>query len=121
MTTKCKMRSMPSANCHVEIERDSNSSRLVRISLVSYSSEVIRIYPDENDIWFADLVDCAVNYSPTTARHVNRFTTEFFGENLYHTFKKYDFEHPMPYVVEQYNNSIVTAVQWYENNGKKIY
>lgn len=120
MTKMYKLNSMPFAQCHVEIERDDKTNNLVRISLVSYRSEVIRIYPDDGCLFKAELVKCAVDYSSTTARHVNRFTTEFFGKNLYFEFKKFDFEHPVPLVMDEYFRAIVNALQYYENNGKRF-
>lgn len=120
MTTMYKLKSMPFASCHVEINRDSNN-KLVFISLFSYTSEVLRIYVDENLQFMCIPVDCAVDYSPTTARHVNRFTTEFFGKNLYYEFKSFDFSNPVPFNVDAYSHWIVTTGMEYENTGKRFH
>lgn len=123
MVKKYVLKSMPAANCHVEIERTGETGgrfggKLVRISLVSYKSEVLRIYPDENSVYWCDIVDCNVNYSPTTARHVNRFTTEFFGKNLYHELKNYDWGSGA-LDVDKYSHWITCTGMEYETNGKR--
>lgn len=120
-TKKYKLKSMPSAQTHVEIERALMDGHLVNIWLVSYKTPVLCINLNDETGEITLGVCCRVDYSRTTARHVNRFTTEFFGENLYHQLKKYDFENHHPYNVDFYLHTILETLQWYENNGKRVY
>lgn len=84
MTTSYKMRSMPAANCHVEFITDFGVLKEVR--LVSYSTTILSVKYHGTD---ADVeVMYPVNCSHTTARHVNRFTTELLGTNEYHNLKR---------------------------------
>ena len=80
------MISMPAANCHVEFIVDDFSS-LHKVRLWSYSTLILDIEVDFDK----DILHCYVNYavdcSRTTARHVNRFTRELFGDNKYFLFK----------------------------------
>lgn len=84
MTTSYKMRSMPTANCHVEFITDFGVLKEVR--LVSYHTAILSVKYHGTD---ADVeVMYPVNCSLTTARHVNQFTTELLGTNEYHALKK---------------------------------
>lgn len=80
-TKKYHLRSMPKANCHVEIEKDSYTG-YTAVRLISYKTRVIEftVIPA---LWKVSLL-ASGTYSATTARHINRFTKEFFGTNLYH-------------------------------------
>lgn len=79
-----RLNSMPSAQCHVEFYFDGCYLKDVR--LVSYTTTILSVKFHGND---ADVeVMYPVNCSRTTARHVNRFTTELFGTNEYHALKK---------------------------------
>lgn len=107
------LRFMPAAQCHVELSFD-DSGLFKSVSLVSYSTKILTLnYTDE--IW------CTVNYpvdcSMTTARHVNRFTTEFFGRNLYHELKRMGQGSSKCYEGVFY--TCMAQVQWYVNNGKR--
>ena len=74
---KYRLHSMPSAQCHIIIQHDTTKTV---VELISYDTSVLRaVY--ENDSF---QLYCSGTYSHTTARHINRFTTEFFGDNLYH-------------------------------------
>lgn len=81
------MISMPAANCHVEFIAD-DFSILRNIRLWSYSTCIldVSVGPDNKDA-IDILVEYAVDCSHTTERHVNRFTTELTGSNLYHQLK----------------------------------
>lgn len=83
-TMNYRLRSMPSAQCHVEFITDFGVLKEVR--LVSYYTAILSVKYHDTD---ADVeVMHPVNCSPTTARHVNRFTTELLGTNEYHALKK---------------------------------
>ncbi len=81
---KYYLRSMPFAQCHVEFYCDDGILKEVR--LVSYASTILSVkyHGSDVDITVMYPVDC----STTTARHVNRFTTELLGTNMYHALKK---------------------------------
>lgn len=84
MITNYRLRSMPAANCHVEFFTYFGILKEVR--LVSYSTIILSVKYHDTD---ADVeVMYPVNCSSTTARHVNRFTTELLGRNEYHALKK---------------------------------
>lgn len=110
---KYHLQSMPAAQCHVELSFD-DSGLFKSVSLVSYSTKILTL-DYTTDIW------CTVNYSvdcsKTTARHVNRFTTEFFGRNLYHELKKLASGSSKCYEGVFY--TCMAQVQWYGNNGKR--
>jgi hypothetical protein len=79
-----RLNSMPSAKCHVDFYID--GCYLKEVRLVSYTTTILSVKFHGND---ADVeVMYPVNCSRTTARHVNRFTTELFGTNEYHALKK---------------------------------
>lgn len=79
-----RLRSMPSAQCHVDFYFD--GCYLKEVRLVSYSTVILSVKYNGTD---ADVeVMYPVDCSRTTARHVNRFTTELFGTNEYHALKK---------------------------------
>lgn len=83
-TMNYRLRSMPSAQVHVEFVRD-NCNELVSIRLVSYSTpilEIDRVEKNDEYVWVTNVVFNPA-YSRTTARHVNRFTQELFGCNYY--------------------------------------
>lgn len=86
MTYSYKMLSMPGANCHVEFTTN-NFNSLTAITLVSYHTPILKLELgfDASDGVLAILYP--VNCSVSTARHVNRFTTELFGVNRYHELK----------------------------------
>ena len=82
--TSYHLMSMPSASCHVNFYR--NNGVLVKAELVSYNTVMLSAEYDGNNIKLT--VNHFVGCSRTTARHVNRFTTELTGTNLYHELKK---------------------------------
>lgn len=78
-----RLNDMKSAMCHVNIKRfcDADEDDSITVELWSYYTKVLTItYTRFDDI-------CSVRsrgyFSPTTARHINRFTSEFLGKNLY--------------------------------------
>lgn len=82
--TSYHLMSMPSASCHVNFYR--NNGVLSKVELVSYNTVMLTAEYDGSDIELT--VNYPVDCSVTTARHVNRFTTELTGTNLYHELKK---------------------------------
>ena len=82
--TSYHLMSMPYANCHVNFYHD--NCVLVKAELVSYNTVMLTAEYDGNNIKLT--VNHFVGCSKTTARHVNRFTTEMTGTNLYHELKK---------------------------------
>lgn len=82
--TSYHLMSMPSASCHVNFYR--NNGVLAKAELVSYNTVMLSAEYDGNNIELT--VNHFVGCSNTTARHVNRFTTELTGTNLYHELKK---------------------------------
>lgn len=81
-SNRFRLESMPKAQCHVTIQRRSINDFEAR--LISYDT-VVLVARHTND--GVELL-CSGTYSPTTGRHINRFTTEFFGRNLYHPCKQ---------------------------------
>lgn len=82
--TSYHLMSMPYASCHVNFYR--NNGVLVKAELVSYNTVMLtaEYYGVGVKLTVNHPVDCSV----TTSRHVNRFTTELTGTNLYHELKK---------------------------------
>lgn len=89
--TDYHMISMPYAQSHVRFYVD-EFARLQQVELYSYNTCVLFMDCNTWDKKQDDHIHvlCRVNYSPTTARHVNRFTTELTGRDLYHELKKGD-------------------------------
>lgn len=116
-----RLRSMPSAQCHVEFKHDINSA-LVAIRLVSYSTlilEVDRVEKDGGYVWVTN-VKFSPAYSRTTARHVNRFTMELFGCNYYFECKDaWAKEVPLAEVLN--TNTIMDFWNEYRQYGKHFY
>lgn len=79
------LRTMPAAKCHVNFYY-SDSGLLSKAELVSYNTVMLTAEYEGSGIELT--VNYPVNCSSTTARHVNRFTTELTGTNLYHELKK---------------------------------
>lgn len=82
--TSYHLRTMPAAKCHVNFYR--NNGVLAKAELVSYNTVMLTAEYDGSDVKLT--VNHPVDCSVTTARHVNRFTTELVGTNLYHELKK---------------------------------
>ena len=82
MVEKYRLHSMPAAQCHIEIDED---TRMMVVNLVSYATWVLSVRLDKETSDFG--VWTSGTYSVTTARHINRFTTEFLGTNHYFSVK----------------------------------
>lgn len=83
-TMNYHLRSMPSAQTHVEFVYNECYS-LIAIRLYSYRTcilETVRMEKGGIYQWVTNVVFNPA-YSRTTARHVNRFTHELFGCNYY--------------------------------------
>lgn len=83
--TSYHLRSMPYAKCHVNFYY-ADSGLLVKAELRSYTTVMLTAEYDDSNIKLT--VNHPVDCSVSTARHVNRFTTELTGTNLYHELKK---------------------------------
>lgn len=86
-TRKYRLNSMRYAQCHVAITNDMNCDS-VSIELISYSTSVCKIILSRSSVGKTAELYASGTYSVTTARHINRFTNEFCGCNLYHEVKK---------------------------------
>ena len=113
------MISMPSANCRVEFIVD-DFSCLRNIRLWSFKTLILDVavgLPDDGHA--CNVMVCyPVNCSNRTARHVNRFTTELFGENKYFDFKRVETGKTVKYC-----NMLLKAVEMHERyvyHGKAI-
>lgn len=77
-----RLHSMPYAQCHIRIFQ--NEHDYLEVQLISYETLVCKAI-----LTYGELsLQCTGTYSTTTARHINRFTNEFFGRNLYYLCKK---------------------------------
>lgn len=134
-----RLDSMPSAQCHIAIEYSEQG--INRIQLISYETNVLEIVIINNEnlkerFKFAGVAYCSPGngswsynccdwtFSPTTARHINRFTQEFFGENMYqqvkHCAEKYLPGTEKCFPVSN-TERIVARAKWYLENGKGYY
>ena len=116
-TKRFHLNSMPSAQCTVEFVL--HDGELTHVRFWSYSTLELDIYKSIANScadWFVTV--CAyVGYSATTARHINRFTTELFGHNLYHELKKVDIDCDAPYFLT--DNEVGCFYNYYLNYGKQ--
>lgn len=115
------LRSMPSAQTHVEFVHD-NCNALASIRLVSYSTTILkidRVEKDDEYVWVTNVVFNPA-YSRTTARHVNRFTQELFGCNYYFECKEAWANEPT--LAEVLNtNAIMNFWNEYQQYGKHFH
>lgn len=83
-----RLASMPYAQCHVKIKRygERCEEQSIDVELWSYYTHVMSISYHADSQSF-DVI-ASGTYSVTTARHINRFTKEFLGINLYHDVKR---------------------------------
>lgn len=81
------MITMPYANAHVEFFVDKFSC-LRKVQLYSFSTLMLDLTLNRSNQNGVLKVCYPVNCSSRTARHINRFTIELFGENKYHELKK---------------------------------
>ena len=73
-----RLLSMPYAQCRVYIKRFDNGG--VSVELVSYETSVLILNSIPGG---GTALYCSGTYRATTARHINRFTREFCGDNKY--------------------------------------
>lgn len=80
------LKSMPKANCKVIIYEDDGC---FYVGLRSYNTNVLWLELHPGYHGQASWIEVHSNgtWSTTTARHINRFTKEFLGENYYHKIK----------------------------------
>ena len=123
-----RLSSMPSAMCHVVIKRygETCEEQVISVELWSYYTHVLTIDYHADDQSFE--LHASGTYSRTTARHINRFTREFLGEDLYHEIKrvcaKSDEEFPLAF--DHINNisserAFFKALHNYYNYGKRFH
>lgn len=81
-----KLNDMKSAMCHVTIKRfcDPKEDGTIIIELWSYYTNVVTITCNAFGVC---LVESQGYFSPSTTRHINRFTSEFLGKNMYYDIK----------------------------------
>lgn len=120
-TMNYRMRSMPSAQAHVEFVYNECDS-LVAIRLYSYRTcilETVRMEKGGIYHWVTNVVFNPA-YSRTTARHVNRFTSELFGRNYYFECKDvWAKEVPLSEVLN--TNTIMDFCNEYQQYGKHFH
>lgn len=131
-----RLASMPSAQCHIEITMV--GERINSISLISYETFVVGVQildrskmPETNPYYALVVAQpgngsdsyncCDWTYSPTTARHINRFSREFFGENKYHQIKHIAGKYKLIYIYQDEWQNIIARAKWYIENGKRYY
>ena len=119
MISSYKMRSMPAANCHIEIVRDSKTNAFKGVYLISYRTLIMEICFDPDTALESVKLYYPVDFRRTTARHVNRFTTEWLGENCY--FKLKDKEKGYTMSANWGVRNTLEMLHWYENNGKRFH
>ena len=114
---KYHLRSMPAAQCHVCLITDELGAPTA-IELYSYRTCILQIYRRPGDVWACYTVFNPA-YSNTTARHVNRFTTELFGINMYYECKDvYNSEDDcLPTLLS--NHEVYDFWNYYSQYGKK--
>lgn len=114
MTKKYRLQSMQSAQCHVVIDINDETGHLERVGLVSYNTLVCEIF-----VGRPYRLACYGTYSVTTAKHINRFTTDFCGENLYYECKKLVQGNPkypyMPLTAKQGLSCMQEAIRYYND------
>ena len=113
--TSYHLMSMPYANCHVNFYR--NNGVLVKVELVSYNTVMLTAEYYTSSIRLR--VNHYVGCSKTTARHVNRFTIELTGTNLYHALKKVPIDGE--YIVHDAAVCLSDMAFKYAGNGKLYY
>lgn len=120
-TMNYHLRSMPSAQTHVEFVYNECNS-LVAIRLYSYSTcilETVRMEKGGIYHWVTNVVFNPA-YSRTTARHVNRFTQELFGCNYYFECKA-AWANESPLVEVLNTNAIMNFWNEYRQYGKHFH
>lgn len=125
-----RLASMPFSMCHVTIKRygETCEEQAISVELWSYYTHVLTIDYHADDQSFE--LYASGTYSVTTARHINRFTTEFLGENMYHEIKrvcsKSDDKFPLVLAFDHTTKisperAFFKALHNYYNHGKRFY
>lgn len=119
MIKRYRLKSMPYAQASVGIEEV--DGELIDVHLFSYDTRVVTIDLKTRPA----TLYCTGTYSMTTARHINRFTREFCGRNLYYECKE-AVDPTRGNAAGRVNAQIdmcdvLTAVDWYEEHGKRFY
>lgn len=120
-TMNYHLRSMPSAQTHVEFVYNECNS-LVAIRLYSYRTcilETVRMEKGGIYHWVTNVVFNPA-YSRTTARHVNSFTSELFGRNHYFECKE-AWANESPLVEVLNTNAIMNFWNEYNKYGKHFH
>ena len=112
---KFHLMSMPSAQTHVEFVLD--DGEIQGIWFYSYRTLELLIHKDESGKWVCKVCGYA-GYSSTTARHFNRFTNEFFGQNMYFECKNADIGSNLDVAIFQ--RDVTNFYNYYVSWGKKI-
>lgn len=118
MVKRYRLESMPHAQANVGIEE--LFGEVIAVHLYSYQTLVARIDLETRPA----TLYCTGTYSVTTARHINRFTTEFCGRNLYYECKK-AVETTHGYAEAKVNaqidmREVLTAIGRYKEHGKRF-
>lgn len=103
-----KMNTMPSAHCYVSVNGN-------RISLWSYNTMIIELVDNTTEFELT----CTGVYSPTTARHINRFLSELdCGINYYFCKDVSRNENQTVTIVFlDGDNPVRKLINWYKDNG----
>ena len=117
-----KLHTAPYSQCHVEFVTENNANerdKLVLIRFYSYYTLELEFSKSTDSYWYP-LICAYVAYSRTTGRHVNRFTTELYGESKYYQCKECDIYHRCrdmaltDDVIQRFYND-------YRSDGKRFY
>lgn len=113
---KFHLMSMPSAQTHVEFVLE--DGEIQGIWFYSFRTLELLIHKDESGKWVCKVCAYAA-YSRRTARHYNRFTKEFFGDNLYFECKNADIGSNLDVSISEHD--VMSFYKHYVSCGKKIH
>lgn len=85
----------PYSQCHVEFVTENNAIERNNLSIIrfySYNTLELEIEQAIDGYWYP-VVRAYVAYSCTTAKQINRFTTELWGESKYYQCKECKIDH----------------------------
>ncbi len=114
--------SAPYSQCHVEFVTENSASEINKLSIIrfySYDTLEIEMGQATDGYWYP-IVRAYVGYSRTTAKQVNRFTTELWGANKYYQCKECEIDH---YCGDMALTDDVVQRFWhaYKRGGKRLY
>lgn len=114
------LKSMPYANVHVAFNFPVKGQPLESIELVSYTTTILVIQRRDDETWVCRPVFNPA-YSHSTMRHVNRFTSELYGVNMYYECKSvYQSEQDcLPSLLT--NKEVCDFLNYYVRYGKKFW